>query len=83
MDLGQAFMFGGYQLMNPQRCRHHRARPVSLKVPLDNISQSFHTILLLNVDALERFLHHFEVLRFLWVHNQQRFPHQRVEPPVL
>ena len=79
MDLGHAFMFGGYLLMNPRRCRPHRARCVSLKVPLDNFSQSFHTIFLLHVDTLERFLRHFEVLRFLWVHTQQRFPHQRVE----
>ena len=33
----------------------------------------------LDVDVLERFLRHFEVLRFLWVHSQQRFPHQRVD----
>ena len=79
MDLGHAFMFGGYQLMNPPRCRPHRAHSVSLKVPLDNFSQSFHTIFLLDVDALERFLPHFEMLRFLWVHSQQRFPHQRIE----
>ena len=54
MDLGHAFMFGGYQLMNPRRCQLHRARSVSLKVPLDNFSHSFHTIFLLDVDALER-----------------------------
>ena len=44
MDLGHAFMFGGYQLMNPRRCR---------------LSHSFHTIFLLDVDAFGRFLRHF------------------------
>ena len=78
MDLGHALMFGGYQLMNPRRCRPHRARSVSLKFPLDNFSQAFHTVFLFDVDALERFLCHFEMLRLLWVHSQQRFPHQRV-----
>ena len=45
----------------------------SLHLPLDNFSLSFHTIFLLDVDALERFLCHFEMLRLLWVHSQQRF----------
>ena len=57
--------------------------PGSLCLPQGSTRQLlaifFHTIFLLDVDALERFLRHFEVLRFLWVHCQQRFPHQRVE----
>ena len=77
MDLGHAFMFDWYQLMNPQRSRLHRARSVSLKVPSKNFWQSFHTIFFL---MSTRWNASFVTLKCSASSASTiRFPHQRVE----
>ena len=84
MDLGHAFTFGVYQLMNTHDGVNLIGLALSLlRFPLDNFSQSFHTIFLLDVDALERFLGHFEVLPLPLGPQPATLPASKGRAPVL